>query len=187
MFCFPEGADQGAGHPDFALYTARLVQKGRPRAGQIPERGAVAVKGMGDGAWLTAQSDQVSRYWGRYQLVLVTNLHNFILVGKDESAWPAKLETFRLAENADDFQNRLEKPRTFAREVSAGSLAPGRLGRAQGPGLATCFILHMPVTAWPVSKQRRTRHPLAAFGWHWRKHSGFALRASAGSTFSIQP
>ena len=50
VFCVPEGADQGAGHPDFALYTARQVQKGRPRAGQIPERGVVEAKGAGDDA-----------------------------------------------------------------------------------------------------------------------------------------
>jgi len=27
VFCIQEGADQGAGHPDFALYTANQVQK----------------------------------------------------------------------------------------------------------------------------------------------------------------
>ena len=77
-------------------------------------------KGVGDDAQLTAQSDQVRRYLGRYRLVLATNLCDFILVGEDGSGEPAKLETFRLAENADDFRNRLEKPRAFAREVGAG-------------------------------------------------------------------
>ena len=120
VFCIQEGADQGAGHPDFALYTAQQVQRGTPRVGQLPERGVVEVKGVEDDAWLTAQSDQVSRYWGRYKLVLVTNLHDFILVGEDESGGPTKLETFRLAENSDDFWNRLEQPRTFARAVGAG-------------------------------------------------------------------
>ena len=81
VFCVLEGADQGAGHPDLALYTARQVQKGRPRPGQVPERGVVEVKGVRDDAWLTAASDQVSRYWDRYRLVLVTNLRNFVLVG----------------------------------------------------------------------------------------------------------
>ena len=41
---------------------------------------------------LTAESDQVSRYWGRYRLVLVTNLRYFVLVGTDGSGDPAKLE-----------------------------------------------------------------------------------------------
>ena len=120
VFCVLEGADQGVGHPDYALYTAKQVQKGRPRKGQVPERGVVEVKGVGDDAWLTAKSDQVSRYWGRYRLVLVTNLRDFVLVGTDGSGGPAKLETFRLAENTDDFWSKLEKPRAFAREVGAG-------------------------------------------------------------------
>ncbi len=62
VFCVLDLADQGAGHPDFALYSARQVQKGRPRPGQVPERGVVEVKGVGNDAWLTAGSDQVSRY-----------------------------------------------------------------------------------------------------------------------------
>ena len=120
VFCVLELADQGAGHPDFALYTARQVQKGRPREGQVPERGVVEVKGVGDSAWLTTQSDQVSRYWGRYRLVLVTNLRNFVLVGADGTGGPAKLEAFRLAEDAEDFWRKVERPRAFAREVGAG-------------------------------------------------------------------
>ena len=120
VFCVLEGADQGAGHPDFALYTASQVQKGRPREGQVPERGVVEVKGVVDDAWLTTKSKQVSRYWGRYRLVLVTNLRDFVLVGTDGTGSPAKLETLRLAEDADDFWNKVEKPRAFAREVGAG-------------------------------------------------------------------
>ena len=119
VFCVPEGADQGAGHPDFALYAAKQVQKGQPREGQVPERGVVEVKGVEDDAWVTAESDQVSRYWGRYRLVLVTNTRDFVLVGADALGDPAKLETFQLAENADDFWRRLEKPRAFARDVGA--------------------------------------------------------------------
>ncbi len=120
VFCVLEPADQGAGHPDCALYAARQVQRGRPRPGQVPERGVVEVKGVGDNAWLTAESDQVSRYWGRYRLVLVTNLRNFVLVGADGRGGPAKLETYRLAEDADDFWRRVETPRAFAREAGAG-------------------------------------------------------------------
>ena len=120
VFCVLEGADQGAGHPDYALYTARQIQKGRPRKAQLPERGVVEVKGVEDDAWLTAKSDQVSRYWGRYRLVLVTNLRDFVLVGAGGSEDPAKLESFRLAEDADDFWSKLEKPRAFAREIGTG-------------------------------------------------------------------
>ena len=120
VFCVLELADQGAGHPDFALYTARQVQRGRPRPGQVPERGVVEVKGIGDDAWLTAESDQVSRYWDRYRLVLVTNLRDFVLVGANEAGSPVKLEAFRLAANADDFWVKVQTPRAFASEVGAG-------------------------------------------------------------------
>ena len=120
VFCVGELADQGAGHPDFGLYSAKQVQKGQPREGQIPECGVVEVKSAGDDAWLTAAGDQVSRYWNRYRLVLVTNTRDFVLVGEDAAGRPAKLETFRLAEDAEDFRRRLEHPHTFAQEIGAG-------------------------------------------------------------------
>ena len=119
VFCVLEGADQGAGHPDCALYSASQVQKGQPRSGQIPERGVVEIKSAADDAWLTAESNQVTRYWGLYGLVLVTNLRDFVLVGASGSGDPANLETFRLAANADEFWSKVEKPRAFAAEVGA--------------------------------------------------------------------
>ncbi len=120
VFCVGELADQGAGHPDFGLYAAKQVQKGRPRQGQAPERGVVEVKSAGDDAWLTSEGGQASRYWGRYRLVLVTNTRDFVLLGEDAVGRQTELETFRLADNAETFSRRLEKPRAFAREVGAG-------------------------------------------------------------------
>ena len=120
VFCVGELADQGAGHPDFGLYTRSQVQKGTPRPGQVPERGVVEVKPAGDDAWLTADSDQVSRYWSLYRLVLVTNTRDFVLVGEDGQGNPVKLETFRLTESEQAFHSRLETPRAFARDVGAG-------------------------------------------------------------------
>ena len=120
VFCISELADQGAGHPDIGLYSGRQIQKGRPREGQRPERGVIEVKSAGDDAWLTADSAQVSKYWDHYQLVLVTNTRDFVLLGQDASDKPAKLETFRLADSAEAFEDRLGKPRAFAREVGAG-------------------------------------------------------------------
>ena len=115
--CVTELADHGAGHPDLGLYTTRQMQKGRPREGQLPERGVVEVKPASDDAWLTADSDQVSRYWGTYRLVLVTNTRDFVLLGEDAQGRPARLETFRLAESAQDFEARLERPASFAKDV----------------------------------------------------------------------
>ena len=120
VFGVVELAQQGAGHPDLGLYSAKQVQRGQPREGQIPEHGVVEVKPPGDDAWLTADGAQVSRYWGRYRLVLVTNYRDFVLVGEDAAGRPAKLETFRLADSAEEFHQQLQKPRAFAGQVGAG-------------------------------------------------------------------
>ena len=103
VFCVGELADQEAGHPDFGLYAAKQIQRGgRPKDDQLPEHGVVEVKSAGDDAWLTAESAQVSRYWGRYRLVLVTNYRDFLLAGEDANASPARLESFRLAVDGSD-------------------------------------------------------------------------------------
>ena len=80
----------------------------------------VEVKSASDDAWLTAESGQVSRYWDRYRLVLVTNTRDFVLLGEDAAGQPVKLETFRSAETAEAFDQRLQTPRTFARDAGAG-------------------------------------------------------------------
>ena len=120
VFCVGELAEQGAGHPDFGLYAARQVQRGKHREGQVPERGVVEVKPVGDDAWLTAEGNQVSRYWSRYGLVLVTNTRDFVLLGEDAEGTPVKLEAFRLAQTSEEFVSKLETPSSFARDVGAG-------------------------------------------------------------------
>ena len=120
VFCVGELADQGAGHPDFGLYTAKQVQRGQPREGQVPERGVVEVKSTGEHLGAVGVREQVARYWGRYGLVLVTNLREFALVGPDAAGNETTLESFRLAGSAEAFDRRLEHPRTFTREVGAG-------------------------------------------------------------------
>ena len=119
VFCISELAQQGAGHPDIGLYAAKQVQKGKPRQGQIPECGVLEVKSAGDDAWLTVGSDQVSKYWSKYRLVLVTNTRDFVLLGEDSAGQPTKLETFRIAESVTDFESRLQTPRAFANKVGA--------------------------------------------------------------------
>ena len=80
----------------------------------------VEVKPAADDAWLTADSAQVSKYWGLYRLVLVTNTRDFVLLGQDSHGNPAKLETFRLAGSAADFDNALQHPRAFANRTGQG-------------------------------------------------------------------
>ena len=66
---------------------------------------------------LTADSAQVSGYWDRYRLVLVTNTRDFVLLGEDRQGDPVRLETFRLADSAADFEAKLQHPRAFANKV----------------------------------------------------------------------
>ena len=128
MFSVIELGQQGAGHPDLGLFAARQVSKGLPKHGQLPEGGVVEVKSADDDAWLTADSAQVSRYWERYRLVLVTNTRDFVLLGEDSRGNPAKLETFRLADSAADFEAKLQHPRLFANSV--GPALAEYLGRS---------------------------------------------------------
>ena len=120
VFCVQEPADQGAGHPDFALFSARQIQKGHPREGQIPERGVVEVKAADKNAWRIAEGSQVVSYWDRYRLVLVTNTYDFVLVGKDSAGQRKTIEAFALARSEDEFNRLLEKPRAFAHEAGVG-------------------------------------------------------------------
>ena len=62
----------------------------------------------------------MSRYWDRYRLVLVTNTRDFVLLGEDAAGRPVKVETFRLADSGAGFDQRLQTPRSFARDVGAG-------------------------------------------------------------------
>ncbi len=106
----------GAGSPDAGLYAASQFAKGAsdPLPGQLPERGAVEIKSVAEDGWLTANSAQVSKYWEKYRLVLVTNYRDFLLVGEDRAGQPTVLETFRLADSAEDFWAKLAQPRAFA-------------------------------------------------------------------------
>ena len=120
VFCVGELAQQGAGHPDFGLYTAQQVQRGRPREGQLPERGVVEVKALTENTQAAQVRDQTTRYWARYHLVLVTNLRDFELLGPGSVSSEETLEAFRVADSEAEFDRRLERPRAFARDVGAG-------------------------------------------------------------------
>ena len=120
VFCVGEMADQGAGHPDFGLYTSKQVQRGKPRPGQMPERGVVEVKSPVENVGAFQVREQVARYRVRYGLVLTTNLRAFTLVGPDAAGNETDLESFRLAGSEDAFERKLEKPRAFANKVGAG-------------------------------------------------------------------
>jgi hypothetical protein len=112
--------DLGAGFPDGGLFTEEQFHKKHllgPMPGQLPSRGVIEAKPVKDDAWLTAEGEQVSRYWGKYRQVLVTNYRDFLLVGQDAEGRPAKLESFHLAESAKAFWAAAEHPHTLAGKI----------------------------------------------------------------------
>lgn len=115
----------GAGIPDGGLFTAPQLKGWEPGAdtlfGQIPSRGAIEVKSPAEDAFATAESEQVTRYVDRYGLVLVTNLREFILVGRAaEGTGTRVLETLRLSETESGFWARVQQPRKYAEDASEG-------------------------------------------------------------------
>ena len=117
VFPVPNLKNRGAGDPDFGLYAARQMQRGRPLEGQVPERGVIEVKAADDNAWRTAKSEQVTRCWKHYRQVLVTNACDWLLFGQDAAGHPSTIEPLRLAENDDEFWRKVERPRALARDV----------------------------------------------------------------------
>ena len=65
---------------------------------------------------MTADGAQVTRYWGKYRQVLVTNYRDFVLVGQDLTGQPVKLETYRLAASESAFWEAASHPRRTAQE-----------------------------------------------------------------------
>lgn len=115
--CIVNLRNTGAGIPDGGFFT----QDQFPRASaektaedQLPQRGALEVKGLEEDAFAIAEGDQVSRYLARYGQVLVTNLRDFVLVGTDATGERTVLESFRIAPSRDAFLEALQHPRRSA-------------------------------------------------------------------------
>ena len=118
--CIINLANRGAGIPDGGLFTPDQFQKAseaEPLPGTLPARGVIEVKSTKDDAWLTAEGEQVSRYWGKYRQVLVTNYRDFVLVGQDAEGRFSKLESFRLADNEKDFWAAAAHPGILAKKI----------------------------------------------------------------------
>ena len=115
----------GGGIPDGGLFTAPQLKgwdvASDPLQGQLPARGAIEVKGTADDAFAVAASEQVARYVDRYGLVLVTNLRDFVLVGRSvDGTGVRELESCRLAPNESAFWAHIATPRKFAEEAGEG-------------------------------------------------------------------
>lgn len=118
--CVPQLANTEAGSPDFGLYTENQFQSSKseePIAGVLPERGVIEVKGLADDSFVTAKGPQVSKYWGHYGQVLVTNYRDFVFIGRDGDNKPVKLETLSIAKSETEFWARAAHPRKTAHEI----------------------------------------------------------------------
>lgn len=118
VVCNGQLRSAGSGHPDFGLYAhTQCNSKGVPKSGQAasPERGVIEVKSAKDSVWQTAKSEQVSKYWKHYRLVLVTNYRDFILLGEDDAGKPAKFESYSLAKTDAEFWTLAATPGAAAK------------------------------------------------------------------------
>ena len=116
--CVVELRDQGAGHPDMGLYSARQLRRGEDRP--LPERGVVEVKPPDNDAHETAAGEQVRRYQGLYGLILVTNLRAFLLQEEGEDGERRTLESFTLAASEEEFFALVNRRDPQTRTVRAG-------------------------------------------------------------------
>ena len=105
----------GAGLPDGALVTPdQKSDANDPLAdGLIPARGVIEIKSAADDAEEVANSEQVAKYLAKYGLVLVTNLRDFILVGRVQGK-TTRLERFTIASTEQDFWKLINKPTMLA-------------------------------------------------------------------------
>src|SRR5665648_466746 len=103
--CLINLQNAGAGIPDGGLFTASQFPKGgaEPLSGQLPARGALEAKPVGDDARMVAESEQVRRYLEKYRQVLVTTYREFVLVGFNADGEAASLESFSLAAAEQEF------------------------------------------------------------------------------------
>ena len=117
--CVGQLKNIGAGEPDFGFFTANQFQRAkdeRPIEGQLPERGVIECKGWDDDSFVRTESPQVSKYWKRYGLVLVTNYRDFVLVGRGDDGKAVRLESYRMAQSRGAFVGMLGQPRKAATE-----------------------------------------------------------------------
>lgn len=119
VICNGQLRNQGAGHPDFGLYSKKQCSKGAPKPGQgeMPERGVIEVKPLADNNWQTANGKQATKYFDRYRLVLITNYREFRLVGEDDVGKPIEREYFRLAADEAAFWSLAAHPVKAAKEL----------------------------------------------------------------------
>jgi len=119
VHCVIHPSSAGAGLPDGGFFTHDQLHGGATpdlAKGALPARGVIEVKGTGDAAEAIAASPQVAKYLERYGQVLVTNLRDFVLVGRGADGASTPLESYRLAASEAAFWAATTEPHTLAEE-----------------------------------------------------------------------
>ncbi|OQC12029.1 MAG: N-6 DNA Methylase [Lentisphaerae bacterium ADurb.Bin082] len=122
--CVINPKSTGAGIPDGGLFTADQFRRSGAEVtasaeafkGLLPSRGVIEAKAPQENVEAIAGTEQVSRYWEHYRVVLVTNFRAFILIGTNPSGKPCILEKFSLADSEDEFWHLASHPRKGASE-----------------------------------------------------------------------
>lgn len=128
--CIINLKSKGAGIPDGGFFTPDQLDTssdGAPQAGQLPARGALEVKGVGEDISRVVEGEQVKKYLTRYGQVLVTNLREWVLVGRDEAGSLKHLETYKLAKSQGAFWDATRNRQKTVEEHGDGLLAFLRL------------------------------------------------------------
>jgi len=120
VLCNGQIKNQGAGHPDFGLYSTDQIDGSNPQDALLnaPARGVIEVKGPNEPTIETANSEQVERYLNHYGLVLVTNFRTFRLLARDGEE-TIEIDEYSLADTADNFWDICRNPRHAADEHGA--------------------------------------------------------------------
>lgn len=113
--CITQLRNLGAGNPDGGFFTADQFDRktGELKQATVPARGVLEVKSPAEAVSVTAASAQVTKYWDRYQLVLVTNLRDWLLLG-ERSGQRVELERYTLANDEAEFWQLTAHPRLAA-------------------------------------------------------------------------
>ena len=102
--CVMQLKNLGAGNPDGGLFTSDQFDRKTGSAKDLgqPSRGVIEVKAPVEPVDDTATTVQITKYWDRYKLVLVTNLRDWLLLG-ERAGQRVTLERFSLAPDEATF------------------------------------------------------------------------------------
>jgi Type ISP C-terminal specificity domain/N-6 DNA Methylase len=153
--CVMQLKNLGAGNPDGGLFTADQFDRQTGEAKDLgkPSRGVIEVKAPVEPVDDTATTGQITKYWDRYKLVLVTNLRDWLLLGQRDGQ-RVTLERFSLAPNEASFWTLSAHP----------TKAQAELGEAFQDFLARVLLHNAPLAdpkdlaALLASYAREARH-----------------------------